>query len=222
MAAASAEELHSFVSKFAYLWHSGKSARFSVECEAGEATIHLQLRLGVHLSQPQQNQGLHQPTARKAGPSRLRRRARRAQARASAAEQVVGPSKEPHNEAEEAIDEVTKAKSDEAVQAAEVSTVKAAVAAQAADIPPTRARADAAVQVALHVPPLPAAQAGHPPIVPPLYQDVLDMFCPDNQYLASKCLNPEERRLEKETRDNQRKKEHQEDLDKLTRMIRKL
>ena len=80
-----------------------------------------------------------------------------AQARASAAEQVVGPSKEPHNEAEEAIDEATKAKSDAVVQAAEVSTikaaevstVKAAVAAQAADIPPTRARADAAVQVAL-------------------------------------------------------------------------
>ena len=106
---AASAELYSFVSKFAHLWHSGKSARFSVECEAGEATVYLQLRLGVPHPQLQQNQGLHQPSARKAGPSCLRRRARCAQAHASAAEQVVGPSKEPHNEAEEAIDEVTKA-----------------------------------------------------------------------------------------------------------------
>ena len=209
------------MSKFAHLWHSGISAHFPVECEAREATVHLKLRLCVPHPQPQQNQGLHQPSARKAGPSRLHRRAQRAQTCTSAAGQVVGPSKEPHNEAEEVIDEVTKAKSDAAVQAAEVSRVKALLDAQAAVIPPTRTRADAAVQAALHVPPLPAAQAGHPPSVPLLYQDVLDMFCPDNQYLASKCLNPEERRLEKETRDNQRKKEHQEDLDKLTRMIRK-
>ena len=201
------------MSKFAHLWHSGISAHFPVEFEAGEATVHLQLRLCVPHPQPQQNQGLHQPSACKAGPSRLCSRAQRAQAHASAAEQVFGPSKEPHNEAEEAIDEVTKAKSDAAVQAAELSTVKDVVAAQA--------RADAAVQVALHVPPLLAAQAGHPPSVPLLYQDVLDMFCLDNQYLASKCLNREERRLEQETRNIQRKKEHQEDLDNLTRMIMK-
>ena len=68
------------MSKFAHLWHSGKSARFSVECEAGEATVHLQLRLGVPHPHLQHNQGLHQPSAHKAGPSRRHRGARRAQA----------------------------------------------------------------------------------------------------------------------------------------------
>ena len=195
-----------------------------MECEAGEATVHLQLRLGVPRPQPQHNQRPHQPPARKAGPSRLRRLARRAQAHAEAhakaAEEVVDPSMEPRNEAEEATEE-TKAKSDAAVEAAEVSTIKAVVTTQAAVIPPTRTRVDAAVQVAPHVPPLPAAETGHPPSAPLLYQHVLDMFCPDNQYLASKCLNREEKRLEQETRNIQRKKEHQEDLDNLTRMIMK-
>ena len=83
-------ELKSFLTKFADLWHSGRNASLSLECEAGEATINLQLRLGSHpLQQPKHHQGPQYLGGRRAGPSRLRRRARRAQARVLAAEQAA-------------------------------------------------------------------------------------------------------------------------------------
>ena len=73
-------ELQSFLNKFCNLWSSGKSARLAVECQAGQATVNLQLDLGLpHHEHPQEH---HQ---KQVGPSRLRRRARRAQARHQAA-----------------------------------------------------------------------------------------------------------------------------------------
>ena len=131
-------ELSSFVTKFANLWHSGKNACLSLECEAGEAIFNLQLRLQSHHRQPQQVHP-HYSAERKAGPSRLRRRARRAQARpTAAAEAPTLPSQKPEAAAQANV--FTPANSDAAVQAA--------------------SQPDRAV-VALSVPPVPAAQAGH-------------------------------------------------------------
>ena len=62
--------------KFQHFWRSGKDAHLSLECHAGQAWLNLR----VHLPhQPHQR-----PQQRKPGPSRLRRRERRAQARAAA------------------------------------------------------------------------------------------------------------------------------------------
>jgi hypothetical protein len=85
---------------------------------------------------PQHHQGPQHRLERRAGPSRLRRRARRAQARVLAAEQAATA----------------------AVQASASSSVRTSTAAdEAASISPPRA--DKAVQV--DVLPVPAAQAGH-------------------------------------------------------------
>ena len=204
--AESAAELNSFVTKFADLWQSGRSARLSLECVAGEATINLQLRLGILPLQPQQEP--HHRAERRAGPSRLRRRARRAQARALAAEQAAASSLPKLSEAE---------------QVCAPNLSRADVAVQATVVPP--ARANAAVQVEL---PPPAAQVGQPdqqcvpvPTVqagtvspeqhhvrrdgPPHPQHVLDMFCPDSQYGQAQHTQQEMRR----------KKERQDDLDSI-------
>ena len=47
-------ELKSFVTQFADLWHPDRNACLSVKCEAGQATINLQLCLGSHPLQHQQ------------------------------------------------------------------------------------------------------------------------------------------------------------------------
>jgi hypothetical protein len=73
-------ELHSFVNKFCNLWSIGKSARLDVECQAGQATVNLQLNLD-HQSVPPQQEHQRKPVI----PSRLRRPARRAKARDEAA-----------------------------------------------------------------------------------------------------------------------------------------
>ena len=62
--------------KFQHFKRSGKDAHLSLECHAGQAWVHLHVRL------PQPDQ--HAQNQRKPGPSRLRRRARRAEARAAA------------------------------------------------------------------------------------------------------------------------------------------
>ena len=69
------------MAKFCNLWNAGKNARLLAECKAGEASINLHLQLGHYPVAPQQ--ATEHP--RQPGPSRLRRRARRAQARAEAA-----------------------------------------------------------------------------------------------------------------------------------------
>ena len=74
-------EFHSFVSKFLNLWSSGKNARLAVECQAGQATVNLQLELGLpHNHHPQEEH-----REKRVSPSHLRCCARRAQARAEAA-----------------------------------------------------------------------------------------------------------------------------------------
>ena len=76
------QEMFNFVTKFQNLWHAGKQARLYIECEAGDASINLQLYLGHHQHPPQPQQP-HQPLRQ--SPSRLRRRAKRAEAREVAA-----------------------------------------------------------------------------------------------------------------------------------------
>ena len=49
-------ELHSFVSKFLNLWSSGKNAGLAVECQAGQATVNLQLGLPHAHNHPQEEQ----------------------------------------------------------------------------------------------------------------------------------------------------------------------
>ena len=73
-------ELLNFVTKFSNLWKSNKSARLAAECHGGKATVSLHLQLGVLTPEK-----VLQPSPPRPSPSRLRRRARRAQERAKAA-----------------------------------------------------------------------------------------------------------------------------------------
>ena len=79
-----AEQLDSFVNKFRSLWQAGNNARLSIECHAGQARVHLQLDLPPPPPPPPQQQ-----RPRRSGPSRFRRRARRAEARATVAKAVT-------------------------------------------------------------------------------------------------------------------------------------
>ena len=66
--------LQSFVNKFINLWKSWFEAKLNLETQAGQVCVSIQLGLGT----------LHQPPyCRQPGPSRLRRRARRAEAHAA-------------------------------------------------------------------------------------------------------------------------------------------
>ena len=73
-------ELLSFLTQLCHLWSSGINARLAVECQAGQATVNLQLDLGLPHGHPQER-----PQQKLVGPSRLGRCARRAQARSEAA-----------------------------------------------------------------------------------------------------------------------------------------
>ena len=73
------QEFHSFVGKFVNLWQSGREATLQVNSLAGKATVSLKVELGQAL--PLQPYHQHQ---REPGPSRLRRRQRRADTRKSA------------------------------------------------------------------------------------------------------------------------------------------
>ena len=173
-------ELFNFVTKFYNLWHAGKSARLSMECEAGQASLNLQLRLGPHPHHLHHQEPYH--GSRKAGPSHLRRSARRAQARATAAEQAAAAAQSP----------VTYLA---AVKAAPSPPVNAAVQA----VISTPEKVDAAVQADIQIfpdtdavqadesSPVAAGQAGrvqeglpddqhHPRRV------VTDVFCYDSQH----------------------------------------
>ena len=72
-------ELNSFVSKFWNLWSSGRNVRLAVECQVGQATVNLQLDLGLPQHHP-----LQEHHVKHVSPSRLCR-ACRAQACADAA-----------------------------------------------------------------------------------------------------------------------------------------
>ena len=99
-------ELDSFVQKFKQLWHSGVDAHLDLHTHAGQAWVHLHVRLGqapgpLHLHpQPQPQPFSHPKTRSKNSPSRQRRRAKRAaaaqqkQAGEAAREDIVKPTEE--------------------------------------------------------------------------------------------------------------------------------
>ena len=70
--------------KFQNLWRAGTNARLNLECHAGQVWMSLH----VHLPSPPTQQQQHHHR-RRPGPSRLRRRARRAKARGKSAEKAV-------------------------------------------------------------------------------------------------------------------------------------
>ena len=78
-------EYFNFLKKFLNLLHSGKSAKLVLECQHGQAKIHLEHVLHHPLGtlhHPSRQSHQHQPGYGQPGPSRVRRRIRRAQARA--------------------------------------------------------------------------------------------------------------------------------------------
>ena len=78
------QEVHSFVSKFITLCNNGKQANLAMRCKGGRAVINLKLHLH---SEPFHDypQPSHRPHP---SPSRVRRSARRAHARAANAERA--------------------------------------------------------------------------------------------------------------------------------------
>ena len=98
---AAQHELYNFLSKFLHLLNIGKNAQLILECQNGEARVHLHHVIGHHPPQPHCREHHHHP-----GPSRLRRRARRAEARAAASATVsTGPAAydEINNDCKEAL-----------------------------------------------------------------------------------------------------------------------
>ena len=85
-------ELYSFIGKFKQIWKSGQSAQLHLETDAGQAWVGLRVHLGQ--APGPLHQGPHQQEKRRTrdGPSRQRRRARRAAEREAAAE--VGENEE--------------------------------------------------------------------------------------------------------------------------------
>ena len=71
------DPLSNFIDKFQNVWRAGKDARLVIECQAGQAWISIHQHIGLPPPPPKQHH-------RRPGPARLRRSARRAQARAEA------------------------------------------------------------------------------------------------------------------------------------------
>ena len=216
-------ELHSFLSKFCNLWSSGKSARLAVECQAGQATVNLQLDLGLpHHEHPQEH---HQ---KRVGPSRLRRRARRAQARHQAAvdaAQATAADKPSNTNtaAAKAAPSVKDASEEDAAPTKEEAAVQAApqvteAAVQAAGHtpPPT---VDIAVQAEvprhlLHQPPPTLQSAAQALQLAP--HAVQDLFCPDRDFwVASRAEHERDRR----EREHQQKEDRRKDLENFQKMM---
>jgi hypothetical protein len=166
--------LHSFVNKFMNLWSSGKNARLSVECQAGQATVNLQLDLGLPHAQPQEHQ------EKRVGPSRLRRRAQRAQARAEAAVNAA--------QATAAVDAA-----DVSVQPTNTNTTAVQAAPSTTDTAVQAELEPATVQgAAAHAQPhifLPTVQASEPCHVLAAEQ-VRDTFCHDKEYRSAAQAAP--------------------------------
>ena len=160
--------------KFQEFRRSGKDALLTMECNAGEAW----LQLRVHLLQLHQQ---HRQKQRKPGPSRLRRRARRVEARAAAevaaatndsaaktrekaveADPLPPPQVACHGPAEQVDDKVHDTPHHPTEQADAVnSTIKTSIKA---------------AQLNVNANPWP-------------HGDVPDVFCPDSQYLQQQQLN---------------------------------
>ena len=149
----------------------------------------------------------HHQHQRPPGPSRLRRRARRAHARDQAAAEAARNSNKPSEAALKANTPSPPTKSDAAVQAVAL-------------VNPSPATADVAVQAAAVTPHTPAAQADPQPgrsdrqlqaLLSQLQGDqhVMDTFCADREFFE----------LGRKQKEEERKKEHQEDLEKIKRMM---
>ena len=114
---ADTSELLNFVTKFSNLRHSGKRAHLTFECVAGEVIVNLQLHLGPQVLHSHHGPAPQPQVFRKISPSRLRRRARRAQARAMATAENASVSSLPKSDAAVQACESTPARSEAAVQA---------------------------------------------------------------------------------------------------------
>ena len=195
-----ADTFNKFLSNFKETWQAGKDARLYLECHAGQVWMNLHLRLT--LPPPPK----HQHHLKKPGPSRLRRCARRAEAR-EAAEKAA--SKEPSTnrmtaEVAAQTENITKQTCDAAEQAdlpaaAQADLLAAAQAShhhkavQAGHVLPAveAALCPPAVQAARHLPvlqgkQLPAAEQARPWL--PHLQPVHDALCPDLQYGVAEFL----------------------------------
>ena len=99
---AGTDELDKFITKFVSLWISGCNAKQTVEAEAGNAFVNLRVGLGqAHLGQQH-----HVVYHRRGGPSRQRRKEKRAAER-EAAEKVAdadASDRQPGDVAVEAIE----------------------------------------------------------------------------------------------------------------------
>ena len=177
------DPLEFFLGKFREIWRDGKDARITVECHAGQAWVSLHHRLPCPppLS-PQQPRSRSQPSTPrqpwKPGPSRLRRRARREEARRAcyAAENAANVVRSEQNT--NVTENITE--SDTAVQAEQLPEQEIVnVAAEQAGQPL-----------------LAAEQALHQPLTlnvearpwPHCDGNVKDVFCPDHQYLQQQQL----------------------------------
>ena len=98
-------ELETFIVKFRHLWKAGLDAHLDIESHAGQAWVGLRVRLGPEPGPAQQHPPFppHVDKKTRDGPSRQRRRARRAAARTELADPVEQTRQdEPVVEAEDA------------------------------------------------------------------------------------------------------------------------
>ena len=203
------------VQQFFKQWHAGLQPCLSLETHSsGAIFVSSNVTAGVTLPKQTENvfppplHARHQPRQhrRPPGPSRLRRRERRAQARELAAAQAV-PKKTPNN-------------SEAAVQATASPPARCDAAVQAVASSPARVVASAAPAVMLNPRDEPAAVQASPPHGGPDgplqvllrqiqgEQYVKDTFCSDRDY------------FEKQRRDDEeRKKQREADLENIRRMI---
>ena len=207
---AATKDISSFVIKFMELSHSGREAKLSLSCQGGQINIQLSLETGYqHPSAP-----LQKPP-RRPGPSRLHRRARRAEDRARSAAAVVAAS----------------SSALAAVQVAKETPKQVEVAVQVDDNPPATIEAavqagtfpiqkDVAVQVSstqVHTNAVEAvpqqAAAVHTAQLP---HAVPDLFCLDRDYFE---LIRKKQETEANEKLEKRKKERQEDLENFMKMI---
>ena len=196
-------EIKELFHKFQDLWQAGSDACLNLECHAGQVWMKFQVKL-CHPPPPK-----HRPSSRQ-GPSRLRRRARRADERAAAA-QVA--EKVPTKEVAVQATPTPPHQHHVAVQAAPPPRHQHHVAVQAA--PPQRHQHHVAVQ-AVPVPLLHRQQQAVAVRASPQQQvlhnqhTVYDALYPDDEYLPRVTASRD--RLD---RDRERKK----DLENFTKLL---
>ena len=81
-------EMSAFVCKFNSLLLAGLKAKLVMECEEGVVRAHVEAMLGPAGAAHDAPAGRHHPHQARAGPARLRRRARRAEANANVGRQA--------------------------------------------------------------------------------------------------------------------------------------